>query len=72
MKQRPRIYYTENQKAQMWERRQKGKPLSQTAQLFDVCDSINFPRLNRLPEVLGGAVKNKILGAIQAETRISV
>jgi len=35
MKQRPRIYYTESQKAQMWERWQKGESLSQIAQLFD-------------------------------------
>lgn len=35
MKQRPRIYYTERQKAQMWERWQKGESLSQIAQLFD-------------------------------------
>jgi IS30 family transposase len=35
MKQRPRIYYTENQKALMWERWQKGDSLQQIAQLFD-------------------------------------
>ena len=35
MKQRPRIYYTENQKALMWERWQKGESLQQIAQLFD-------------------------------------
>jgi IS30 family transposase len=35
MKQRPRIYYTESQKALMWERWQKGESLSQIAQLFD-------------------------------------
>ncbi|KAF0163569.1 MAG: Fis family transcriptional regulator [Rhodocyclaceae bacterium] len=35
MKQRPRIYYTESQKAQMWERWQKGESLQQIAQLFD-------------------------------------
>ncbi len=35
MKQRPRIYYTESQKAQMWERWQKGESLNQIAQLFD-------------------------------------
>ncbi len=35
MKRRPRIYYTETQKALMWERWQKGDSLQQIAQLFD-------------------------------------
>lgn len=35
MKQRPRIYYTESQKAVMWERWQKGESLQQIARLFD-------------------------------------
>lgn len=35
MKQRPRIYYTESQKALMWERWSKGESLQQIAQLFD-------------------------------------
>ena len=35
MKQRPRIHYTESQKALMWERWQKGESLHQIAQLFD-------------------------------------
>lgn len=35
MKQRPRIYYTESQKAIMWERWRKGDSLHQIAQLFD-------------------------------------
>jgi IS30 family transposase len=35
MKQRPRIYYTEGQKALMWERWQKGESLQHIAQLFD-------------------------------------
>jgi hypothetical protein len=35
MKQRPRIHYTESQKALMWERWQKGGSLQQIAQLFD-------------------------------------
>jgi len=35
MKRRPRIYYTEDQKALMWERWQKGESLQQIAQLFD-------------------------------------
>lgn len=35
MKQRPRIYYTESQKALMWERWQKGDTLHQIARLFD-------------------------------------
>lgn len=35
MKQRPRIYYTDIQKALMWERWKKGDSLHQIAQLFD-------------------------------------
>jgi len=35
MKQRPRIYYTETQKALMWERWRQGDSLQQIAQLFD-------------------------------------
>ena len=35
MKQRPRIYYSESQKALMWERWKKGESLQQIAQLFD-------------------------------------
>jgi len=35
MKQRPRIYYTESQRALMWERWQKGDTLHPIAQLFD-------------------------------------
>jgi DNA-binding CsgD family transcriptional regulator len=34
MKQRPRIYYTEQQKALMWESWRKGDSLQQIAQLF--------------------------------------
>lgn len=35
MRQRSRIYYTESQKAVMWERWQKGESLQKIAQLFD-------------------------------------
>lgn len=35
MKQRPRIYYTESQKAVMWDHWKKGESLQQIAQLFD-------------------------------------
>jgi len=35
MKQRPRIYYTDKQKALMWERWKEGDSLQQIAQLFD-------------------------------------
>jgi hypothetical protein len=35
MKQRPRIYYTESQKAIMWERWRKGESLHRIAELFD-------------------------------------
>ena len=35
MKQRPRIYYTENDKALMWDRWQKGESMHDIARLFD-------------------------------------
>ena len=35
MKYRPRIYYTESQKAEMWDRWRKGETLHKIAQLFD-------------------------------------
>ena len=35
MKQRPRIYYNEAQKALMWERWRKGESLQHIAELFD-------------------------------------
>ena len=35
MKQRPRIYYSEAQKALMWDRWQKGDSLAAIARLFD-------------------------------------
>lgn len=35
MKRRPRIYYSDSQKALMWERWRKGESLQQIAQLFD-------------------------------------
>ena len=35
MKYRPRIYYTESQKALMWDRWQKGDSLQSIARLFD-------------------------------------
>ena len=35
MKQRPRIYYSDVQKALMWGRWQKGEPLNAIARLFD-------------------------------------
>ncbi len=35
MKQRPRIYYSEEQKALMWDRWQKGESLNSIARLFD-------------------------------------
>ena len=35
MKQRPRIYYTEEQKAMMWDRWQEGETPGSIARLFD-------------------------------------
>src|SRR5271167_1887584 len=50
MKQRPRIYYTETQKALMWERWRKGDTLHQIAQLFDR----HHPSIARILGARGG------------------
>ena len=50
MKQRPRIHYTESQKALMWERWQKGESLQQIAQLFDR----NHSSIHQILAVSGG------------------
>ena len=50
MKRRPRIYYTETQKALMWERWKKGESLQQIAQLFDR----NHSSVNRILAETGG------------------
>lgn len=50
MKRRPRIYYTETQKALMWERWRKGESLQQIAQLFDR----NHPSIERILAESGG------------------
>jgi len=50
MKQRPRIYYTETQKALMWDRWQKGDSLQQIAQLFDR----HHPSIERILAESGG------------------
>jgi IS30 family transposase len=50
MKRRPRIYYSESQKALMWDRWQKGDSLHQIAQLFDR----NHPSIQRILAQAGG------------------
>jgi IS30 family transposase len=50
MKQRPRIYYSETQKALMWDRWQKGESLQQIAQLFDR----DHPSIQRILAKSGG------------------
>jgi IS30 family transposase len=50
MKQRTRIYYTESQKALMWDRWKKGDSLQQIAQLFDR----NHPSIERILAEHGG------------------
>jgi transposase, IS30 family len=50
MKQRPRNYYTETQKALMWDRWQKGESLQQIAQMFDR----NHPSIERILAESGG------------------
>lgn len=50
MPQRPRIYYSESQKALMWERWRKGDSLQRIAQLFDR----NHSSVQRILSVTGG------------------
>jgi IS30 family transposase len=50
MQRRPRICYTENQKALMWERWRKGDSLHQIAQLFDR----HHPSIQRILAASGG------------------
>ena len=50
MKRKPRIYYTESQKALMWERWKKGESLQQIAQLFDR----NHSSISRILAETGG------------------
>ena len=50
MKRRPRILYSESQKAVMWERWKKGESLQQIAQLFDR----NHSSVNRILAETGG------------------
>ncbi|MFN8985394.1 MAG: IS30 family transposase, partial [Burkholderiales bacterium] len=50
MKYRTRIYYTETQKALMWERWKTGESLQQIAQLFDR----NHSSINRILAETGG------------------
>ncbi len=50
MKQRPRIYYTEEQKSLMWDRWQKGESLHEIARLFDR----HHPSIQRILSETGG------------------
>ena len=50
MKRRPRIYYTEEQKALMWDRWQKGESLGSIARLFDR----HHPSIERIIRERGG------------------
>ncbi|HBO3166665.1 TPA: IS30 family transposase [Pseudomonas aeruginosa] len=50
MKQRPRIYYTESQRALMWDRWKAGDSLQQIAQLFDR----NYSSIQRILAETGG------------------
>jgi IS30 family transposase len=50
MKQRPRIYYTEEQKALMWDRWKKGESLGSIARLFDR----HHPSIERIIREHGG------------------
>ena len=50
MKMRPRIYYTEEQKAMMWDRWKKGESLGSIARLFDR----HQPSIERIIREQGG------------------
>jgi IS30 family transposase len=50
MERKPRIYYSDTQKALMWERWQKGDSLHQIAQLFDR----SHPPIQRILAESGG------------------
>jgi transposase, IS30 family len=50
MKQRPRIYYNEEQKSLMWDRWQKGESLNEIARLFDR----HHPSIQRILAETGG------------------
>ena len=50
MKRKPRIYYSESQKALMWDRWQQGDSLHQIAQFFDR----SHPSIQRILAEAGG------------------
>ncbi|WP_155626172.1 helix-turn-helix domain-containing protein, partial [Burkholderia vietnamiensis] len=71
MKQRPRIYYSESQKALMWDRWRKGETIHQIAKLFDRGHSsiqrilseaggIEPPQRRRAPQTLTLAEREEI------------
>jgi len=64
MKRRPRTYYTESQKALMWERWRKGDSLQQIAQLFDR----NHSSVERILAETGGIQPAQRLRSILALT----
>ena len=55
MKQRTRIYYSEEQKSQMWNRWQKGESLHSIARLFDR----HHPSISRILGLAGGIRSQK-------------
>jgi len=54
MEQRPRIYYTEEQKSLMWDRWQKGESLNEIACLFNR----HHPSIQRILSETGGNTSN--------------
>jgi IS30 family transposase len=81
MKQRTRIYYTETQKALMWERWKAGESLQQIAQLFDRNHSsvgrilaqtggIRPTQRSRSPRTLSLAEREEISRGIMADQSI--
>jgi len=57
MKQRSRIYYTDSQKALMWERWRKGESLQKIAELFDR----NHSSVQRILAETGGHMSTKTM-----------
>ena len=58
MTQRRRIYYTESQKAIMWDRWQEGESLSQISDAFQVFQMAAFPALSGMVASSCATVKN--------------
>src|SRR5471030_1033180 len=75
MKQRPRIYYTESQKALMWEHWKQGDSLQMIAQLFDRNHS-SIQRIHSQAEFstfdANGSPSNKMSMSMKAFSKLAL